>query len=212
MKKKNPFLHSAIWLMALAILATCAFAGNTTLAMYASAGSGEGSAVVAGWSIIVTDGNIDQDIAITPVFTEDVSLFEVINDHATGDVQDMLAPGTDGSFDGLKVENASDVDALITIEITLDNPQEVPLKIGGVLWTGATDTFTYSDTVSPGGFLTVNGDFDWVWDYEDASGSGPLGDPDDTMNYEDDTKIGVAAAAGEVKVIATVKVFAVQVD
>lgn len=56
--KKNRFIRASVWLLALTMLAMCAFAGNTTLAMYASSGSGTGTANVAGWSILVKGENV----------------------------------------------------------------------------------------------------------------------------------------------------------
>ena len=139
MKKKNPFLHSAVWLLAITIFAVCAFAGNTTLAMYRAEATGAQTAGIAAFSIIVggnEDGTLDDDaidIAPTSVTDFGAALSLTILDTVDGNkdahvADDMLAPGTYGEFQ-LPVYNKSDVDVKLTIEVEATDPTGVTLPI-----------------------------------------------------------------------------------
>ena len=53
--KKNKFLRMAVALLVVASVCACLFAGNTTLAKYTAAASGEAAVDVAKWSIMVKE-------------------------------------------------------------------------------------------------------------------------------------------------------------
>lgn len=222
-KKKNPFLHGAIWLLVMTILAVCAFSGSTTLARYAAVGSGTATANVAKWSIEVTDAIGKVDIAVASPRSLDVDLFDTITNNTGGlmtgqtvpaDSPDNIAPGTSGSLAGLAVKNNSDVTVDITVAVTaLTNTSNVPIKFNGSATAGDLATaFVKFASVAPGDTKTLAAsDITWVWDIDDGTATS-LGDADNTKGWASDSLIGAAAYAGTVQVIATVKVTAIQVS
>jgi len=126
--KKNPFLQGAAWLVAITMLAVCAIAGNTTMALYTAEASGSGSASVAKWAILINGENIAGTVPIVPLHVsliDTITCFggttdadpDVAEDHVAGN---FFAPGTKGSLRGLVIENVSDVTAQVTLTATIE--------------------------------------------------------------------------------------------
>jgi len=237
--KKNRFIRASVWLLALTMLAMCAFAGNTTLAMYASKGEGVGVAGIAGWSIKVGGARDTVDPTIwvggeeladaTGEITElTVDLFSTIKCEGTegpdakGDTETntsgLLAPGTWGEFD-LDVYNNSDVDARITVTIVPDFT-DAALLAGRIVFKGLGDdgntspvyNMTNTYELAPGEAISdkgFDGTLEWAWSFADGSVAGVGEFADDALI---DTPIGMAALGGAYELTATAVITAVQID
>jgi len=191
MKKKNPFLQGAVWLLVITMLGVCAMAGNTTSAYYTASATGNASAGVAKWSILVGGEDI---VGVTDLTTLEIGLFEtILCDGGTTDnnakeqhvTEGLFAPGTKGSMAGLEVVNASDVTADVEVSIEWVY-NDAPANAGIV--TDLKTRFTLADiivpltTLDPGDKIEFE-DTDCAWSW--AWGTDSNGD----------TAIGKAAAA-----------------
>ena len=136
---KNRSIKIAVLVLALALITSC-FVG-TTFAKYTSTGDGSSSARVALWK--VTTGAAGTAV-INGADSVTFDLFDTIKDTGgtaaetdvkVGDDENIIAPGTEGSFD-LIIKNASEVTAAYGLSFTLTNTANVPLefKVGNGAW------------------------------------------------------------------------------
>ena len=205
----NKPMRVAMAVLVATMLSACMVGG--TFAKYTSSASGSDTATVAKWSFKVGGTDITTESA---TFTFD--LFDTINDKGnTADESDVadgkIAPGTAGSFT-LKIENASEVKAKYSIELTeTANTSNVPLQY-------SVDGTTWADSIAELGMgaladkpLNMNATdmktVYWRWVFEGTTDSGHAGQTDAT-----DTALGVAAQDTAPQVTITAKVTATQVD
>ena len=198
--KKNLAMRVASLVVVCTLITSCLV--SSTFAKYTSSASATAStATVAKWKVNVAGTDITTG---NPTVT--FNLFDTTNRKDTGGINTeddvaagKIAPGTEGSF-ALKVENASEVTANISIDFTVTNDSSVPIKY-------AIDSENYVDSladiqptkVGVGETKTIN--VKWKWDFDPAPTNGR-----DTA----DTALGTAGTAPTVKVDATIT--ATQVD
>lgn len=132
--KKNITIKMSIILFVAVMLTTCAL--SNTFAKYVSEATGNDSARVAKWSVKI--GSTD----ITQTDTFSINLFsDTYIDGSTtyvdGNGDNVVAPGTKGEF-SLEVKNESEVLANYTIDYTVVNTNNIPIKFSidnGTTWT-----------------------------------------------------------------------------
>lgn len=205
--KKSTFMRAAGVMLVLCLILSCTVFG--TMAKYTSQIEGSDSAAVASWKINVGD----QDITtVTDPLVFD--LFSTVKDTAGADEADvasvegtnLIAPGTSGSFD-LVIENASQVNAKYTIELTESEGNTIPLQysVDGTNWVDSVAELTMTEltdnALAMGAEETVT--VQWRWGFE----GGHNGQTDTT-----DTGLGVDAQTNAASVTITAKVIATQVD
>ena len=211
--KKNRTLRVSALLLALTLITTC-FVGGT-FAKYTSSVAPSDTAKVAKWQIEVNDTDVT---VADPQVTFDLFQDTVLDTNDTdveADVKQsntLIAPGTAGHFD-IKVENLSEVNAEFTIafkeEVTGNGGTDLPIEYQIVAKGSPADGGAWEDDISQlntavdsiameGGSneYTVH----WRWDFADGT------------NDVNDTKLGVAAAQGEVSVKVTATITVDQVD
>jgi hypothetical protein len=193
MEKTNTNTHKKRKIVALLLcmaLAITSIAG-AALAKYTTNVSANDTASVAKWHFEVNDVNMtpaDGEAAMT------FDLFKTIMDtdgaSAETDVKtDLIAPGTSGKFD-VKIENLSEVNAVYSLDYSIENTSNVPLQfsLDGADWKSDINDLDVSDVaIAMGsGSDTVTVQWKWAFNGDDAA----------------DTALGIAAqtAAPTVKV------------
>ena len=189
--KRNKLFILGICTVMVALVSLSLVSG--TWAKYTSTVSGEDSARVAKWAWNYKGANLVSD-------TVAFDLFATINDTGNSadetDVADgLIAPGTSGSFT-FSFENESEVTADYTVDYTVTNVNNIPVKfsVDGTTWTDDLADITGRLAINdPAKEVTIQ----WKWDFERTDGDA----------Y--DTNLGVYGAA-EIKVRAEITF--VQVD
>ncbi len=183
MKKKMTILAALV----LAVVVT-GYSVSGTYAKYTSTFNGKTStARVAKWAVSASD--LNQSSGASETFTFD--LFESVNDSnvKTGTNENIIAPGTTGSFD-LVVKNDSEVNAEYTVDYTVDNAG-VPLEfsIDGTNWKTGVDDVATAVALGQGATATIK--IQWRWAFTgDASSQYTA-----TQTDETDTTLGIAGSA-----------------
>lgn len=196
--KDNKVVKFAILVLALVMIATILVAG--TYAKYTSEATASDKVKVAKWSIKL--GN--QDITGSPTI-QNIDLFGTILDTSTDAAETnvksgkLIAPGVYGQFT-LSVENASEVDATVNMQLQLSQTT-IPLEFSTdkSTWSSTLPTVAQS-TLTPG-TKTDDVTVYWRWAYS----TGEQGDTNDTA-------LGIAAQNNPEEVTVSVKVTATQVD
>ena len=223
--KKNKMMRLAAVLLIAVLLTTSVISG--TFAKYVTSDEGSDSARVAKWGVVIeadsfgmfeTDYETDDDGA---TFTGDYSVSS-----ATGDRDDLLAPGTSGSFADIAItgtpEVAVDVAIVATVAVsnnwTVDGDFYCPVvvtvgteEISGLDYTSATAFATaikakidgkskqYAPNEDLGAiYNNTNLDLAWAWAFE--------GD-----NVKD-TKLGNKAVAEDLTISIGVAITVTQID
>lgn len=160
MKKKL----SVLLVLVLAV-AISAYSVGGTYAKYTSTFEGATStARVAKWAFEINDNEADA----TQEFTFD--LFESVNDSnvATGTNENIIAPGTTGSF-AIKLANKSEVNANYTVDYTVTNTANIPVEFS--IDNGATWTTDLADVAATA--INMNADttitIQWKWAFTGAA-------------------------------------------
>ena len=228
--KKNRMMRVASALLVAVLLTTCAISG--TFAKYVTEGDASDFARVAKWGVEVEAENFD-------LFTTD---YETDDDTFTGkysvssedaaERDDVLAPGTSGSFANIAItgtpEVAVDVAVVATVEVSgdwiVDGDFYCPIvitvgteAISGLDYDSAAD---FADAIkakldgksakyAPNTDLaTVYGDTNldlaWAWAFEGAAG----GEQTDAK----DTVLGNKAVAGDLTISIGVEITVTQID
>lgn len=198
--KKNKVMRIASVLLVAVLLSTCAISG--TFAKYTTTQKAESTARVAKW-------DIDFNVANTTTKQFTFDLFKTIKDTngtdnetdvKIGDNENIIAPGTSGSFE-IQLKNESEVTAEYTVKFTATNTNNIPLEFstdGGKTWkTNITEldiktTRLEMDTESTK--ITVQ----WRWAFE----------KDETQNTPDTT----LGTSGTAKITVKAEVTVTQVD
>ena len=209
--KKSTFMRTAGIMLVLCLILSCTVFG--TMAKYTSELEGNDTAVVASWKINVGDQDITTE---TDPLTFD--LFSTVKDSNGTDAEtdiasvegtNLVAPGTSGSF-ALVIENASQVNARYTIELTESEGNTIPLQysVDGTTWVDSVAELTMTDLTDNDLAMdaTETVTVQWRWAYEGGEGF-HAGQTDGT-----DTTLGVNAQTAPASVTITAKVIAEQVD
>lgn len=212
--KKNKIMRIASVLLVAVLLSTCAISG--TFAKYTTSATGSSTARVAKWDVDITNG------AQTQTFAFD--LFKNVQDmknngkdkttdYTENDVkkesgENIIAPGTKGSFD-IVLTNASEVTAQYKIEFSATNNNNIPLEFSldenATEWkTNITDLNTQFAKLSMGeqdntATVTVY----WKWAFVRTDNKGNSQDTEDTALATDP---GEGEEMPEITVTATVTV------
>ena len=198
MKNKTKIFRVAALLFVLALVSTVMISG--TFAKYTSEYSGSDTALVAKWSLDVTDGTNDFNLADDGAATLDLfsHLYDV-NIISNAGTNKIIAPGVKGEFT-LSVTNNSDVAAGVTFEFAKSGdaanvPMEYSLDnfatagkdlaaLAGAIDTAA-DFATIAADATPS---VVTKTVYWRWPYEVKV----EGDP--SARDETDTGLGIDSA------------------
>ena len=210
MKNKNRIFRAAALLLVLCFISTVMISG--TFAKYTSEFSGEDTALVAKWDVVVAGGQEDDENL--KVLTKDGSTAKALDlfshaftDGIVTDPGKIIAPGVDGSF-VLSVTNNSDVAAGVTFKFekatgSVDVPMEYRLapfdsEEGGNIYTDLNDLEEALKNTTDLGFVNIketSGEAQapvyWRWPFEKGTGEDLIG------NDATDTGLGVASAGGE---------------
>ena len=229
--KKNTMMRVASALMVAVLLTTCAISG--TFAKYTTADSGSDFARVAKFGVAIeadsfgmfeTDYETDDDAA---TFEGDYSVSSAADDR-----DDVLAPGTSGSFADIAITGTPEVAVDVAIDATVavsDNwivagdfycPVVVTVgteKISGLDYTTAADFAAAIDAKIEGKsaqyapntdlsaeYATTNLDLAWAWAFEGEEG----GKQTDVK----DTALGDKAVAEDLTISIGVKIAVTQID
>ncbi len=229
--KKNVMMRVASALLVAVLLSTCAISG--TFAKYVTADEGSDSARVAKWGVTVAAesfGMFETDYAkddTTATFTGDYSV-------SSSDGDNLLAPGTSGSFASIAITGEPEVavDVSIVAEVAVSGKWiadgvfycPVVVTVGGEDISGldydSADAFAAaikaeidgkSAQYAPGEDLgaiynNTNLDLAWAWAFEDATGS------KQNQSDEKDTELGGYAVAEDLTIAIGVEITVTQID
>ena len=192
-----------------AAVALTAYSVSGTYAKYTSTFEGSDSARVAKWAFQINDKDPEADNSFT------FNLFETINDTdgttaetdvAKGTDENIIAPGTSGSFN-IKLANNSEVNAQYSISYTVVNTDNIPVEFS--VDNVTTLTSNIADLNVADTAINMNNASDevtvqWRWVYE-------RGDDDTAKgtNNAADTALG---NAGTATLSVTATIVATQVD
>ena len=167
--KKNKSMRLAAVLLVLVLLTTSVIGG--TFAKYTGAAEATDSARVAKWDIQLNGQSITK--------TFNIDLFNTVYDENGTDAEDhikvadgsIIAPGTAGSFD-IDLTNNSEVTAEYTIDYTVSNPANIPVKfsLDGTDWKDSIDDLdvTTPETIAIGETeSTITVYWQWVFNGDD---------------------------------------------
>ena len=232
--KKNKMMRIASVLLVAVLLSTCAISG--TFAKYVTTDQGSDSARVAKWGVVIeadsfgmfeADYKTDDD---TATFTGDYSVSS-----ATGDRDDLLAPGTKGAFADIKItgtpEVAVDVSIVATVTVSenwknAEGKFYCPIvvtvgteKISGLNYASATafasaikkEIDDKSAQYAPNTDLaaiynTTNLDLAWEWAIEGATGT------ENNQSDVQDTFLGTAAVSEDLTISIGIKIDVTQIN
>lgn len=231
--KKNTMMRVASALLVAVLLTTCAISG--TFAKYIAADDGSDSARVAKWGVVVEAK--DFDMFKTDYETADAGVFSgntVVSGKDPKD--DVLAPGTSGSFGNIKItgtpEVAVQVDIVATVGLTGDWKDANGDFYCPVVVTVGTTAFNGLDYESAADFAAAikanidgksnkyapntnlattydntNLDLAWAWAIEGTTGS------KNNQSNAADTFLGdYAANSGDLTISIGVKIDVTQID
>ena len=206
--KKNTIMRIAAVVLMCTLVTAC-FA-SSTFAKYTAGTDAEATARVAKWSIMMGDKDIVVD------GDDDIVTFDLFKTAYAGDTVDgntvvssgtdnIIAPGTAGSFKFDDVVNKSEVTANIAVVGTVKNDDSIPIqwKLNDGEWSKDFPTIEAANVDAGQKFdgATIY----WQWVFEDE---GKTADNDAT-----DTAFGANAAAGSASVITVeLAITATQVD
>ena len=231
--KKNMMMRLASVLLIAVLMSTCAISG--TFAKYVTSDSGSDTARVAKFGVEVTAKNFGMfktDYKIddkTATFTGDYSVSA-----AEGDRDDLLAPGTSGSFADIAITGSPEVavDVAIVATVEVSGKWEVagefycPIvvtvgttEISGLDYTSAAyfaqaikdeidgKSKQYAPNTDLGAiYNNTNLDLAWAWAFENATGS------KQNQTDEKDTVLGGTAVANDLTISIGVSIKVTQID
>lgn len=208
--KKSVFMRAAGVMLVMCLILSCAVFG--TMAKYISDIEGSDTATVASWKINVGD----QDIATVSdplVF----NLFSTVKDSngsaetdvTTGDGVKLIAPGTSGSF-AMEIENASQVNAKYTLELTESDGNAIPLQysVDNSNWVDGIEELSMTELTDNALAMNAKETMTVYWRWAFEGGDDYHGGQTDLT----DTGLGVDAQTDPATVTITAKIIAAQVD
>ena len=232
--KTNTMMRVASVLLVAVLLSTCAISG--TFAKYVTTESGSDSARVAKWGVVIeaeSFGMFDADYDVE----DDQATFEgeYSVSSAANDRDDLLAPGTKGSFADIKITGTPEVAVDVKIVATVDISENWKLDDGSfycpVVVTVGTKDFNGLDYQSATDFETAikeeidskssqyapntdlgaiydntNLDLSWEWAFEDATGE------EIDQSDENDTYLGNLAVNADLTISIGVVITVTQIN
>ena len=233
---KNKTMRVAALLLALTLMTSC-FVGGT-FAKYTTGEQGSDFARVAKWGVEVEVESFNlfaADYATEIDANKGIFTNNYTVSSATSDRDDVMAPGTSGTFANIAItgtpEVAVDVSVVATVTVSdnwiVDGDFYCPIvftigstKISGLDCTDADDfegkikkaIDDFSKKYDPNTDLTsidANFDISWAWAFEGSTDAEDL-----TYGQTDvkDTKLGNQAVAGDLSITVGVKITVEQVD
>lgn len=236
--KKNRAMRIAALLLVLTMMTSC-FVGGT-FAKYTSGDNGSDMARVAKWGVEVEVKNFDMFTTdyktddATATFTGDYSVSS-----ATGDRDDVMAPGTSGTFTNIAIKGTPEVAVDVIVEATVavdgnwvidgDFYCPVVITVGttaicGLKYDNATDFANdiaaaiegYSEQYGPNTDMTTidaNFDISWAWAFEDADHVALACDcAAGAQTDTEDTKLGDRAVAEDLTISIGIEITVDQID
>lgn len=231
--RKNRMMRAASALMVAVLLTTSTISG--TFAKYVTTESGSDTARVAKWGVDITAdsfGMFATDYKTTDTFATFTGDYSV-SSADDGNREDVLAPGTGGSFVDIAItgtpEVAVDVAVVATVDVS-DNwevagdfycPIIVTVggeEISGLDYASVADfeaaieakIESYSKQYAPNtdlsGINTKDLDISWRWDFEGATGS------ENNQTDEQDTALGNKAVGEDLTISIGVEITVTQID
>lgn len=182
--KKNRIFILGIVTMFVAILSLTLVSG--TLARYTSIAGSEDTVKVAKWDVKVNGTKLEDPENSTNTFNFD--LFNTIKDTKDGNdetdvVAGLIAPGTQGQFT-LALLNASEVNATYSIDYTVTNTANIPIKFSiddGDSWGTLEDVTDIAINMNASDSYTIQ--WKWAFDGDDVLDT-TLGLDEATLNVE----------------------------
>jgi hypothetical protein len=232
--KKNKMMRIASVLLVAVLMSTCAISG--TFAKYVTSDDGTDSARVAKWGVVIeadSFGMFETDYDTDDTTATFSGAYSVSS--AAGDRDDLLAPGTKGSFADIAItgtpEVAVDVAIVATVTVS-DNwvdgdgnfycPVVVTVgteEFNGLNYTSATafaaaikkaiddKSAQYApNTDLATTYNTTNLDLAWAWAFEGTTGS------ENNQSDVKDTFLGDAAVSADLTLSIGVEIAVTQVD
>lgn len=230
--KKNRMMRLASGLLVAVLLTTCAISG--TFAKYVTSESGSDFARVAKWGVEVEAESFD--MFTTDYKTDDTTAtFEgdySVSSEDAAERDDVMAPGTSGSFAKIAITGTPEVAVKVAVEATVsvsdnwivDSDFYCPIVI--TVGTEAISGLDYDDAddfaaaikakldgksaqYAPNTDLSAiynntNLDLAWAWAFEGAAGSKQTDDKD--------TKLGNLAVAEDLEINIGVEISVTQID
>lgn len=230
--KKNRMMRLASGLLVAVLLTTCAISG--TFAKYVTTESGSDFARVAKWGVTIEAESFDMFTTDYETHDEDATFTGEysVSSAAADERDDVLAPGTEGSFANIAItgtpEVAVDVAVVATVTVsenwTVDGDFYCPItitvgttEISGLDYDSATAFATAIKTAIDGksaqyapntnlaaAYDNTNLDLAWSWAFEGATGS--------EQTDVKDTALGDKAVAEDLKISIGVAITVTQID
>lgn len=169
--KKITTKRIVVLMLALTLL-TCCFVGST-FAKYTSSAAGNSAARVALWDIKY-NGTTIETVGSAKNVTFD--LFESVNDVNVkdGDDENIIAPGTNGSFT-YTVTNNSEVNAEYAIDYTVTNANNIPVQFRVKLdsgeysdWSNTLEDVAFTAIAMGTGSAEYLVEWQWIFNGDDA--------------------------------------------
>lgn len=228
--KKNVMMRLACFLLVAVLISTSAISG--TYAKYVTSEEGSDIARVAKWGVVIEAESFgmfktDYETTDTAKFTGTYSVSA-----AAGDRDNLLAPGTEGSFADIAITGTPEVavDVAIVPTVTVSNNWIVDgdfycpvvitvgtVEISGLDYDSAADfaaaivaeiegkSAQYAPNTDLGAeYNTTNLDLAWAWAFEGAAGS--------EQTDEKDTALGDKAVAEDLTISIGVEITVTQID
>jgi hypothetical protein len=226
--KKNMMMRLASVLLVATLLSTCAISG--TFAKYVTTESGSDSARVAKWGVELV---VDSFKLFAKQYKTDDTTATFSGDYSVESGDNVLAPGTSGTFADIAItgtpEVAVDVAVVATVEVsgdwTVGGDFYCPIvvtvgteEIAGTDYTSAAafaaaikaEIDGYSKQYAPNQDLSAidaNFDISWAWAFETGAN-----DVEKAANNEKDTVLGDRAVAADLKLSIGLAITITQVD
>ena len=228
--KKNRMMRLASGLLVAVLLTTCAISG--TFAKYVTGESGSDFARVAKWGVEVEAESFD--MFTTDYETDDTTFTGKysVSSEGTANRDDVMAPGTSGSFAKIAITGTPEVAVEVAVEATVsvsdnwivDGDFYCPIvitvgteAISGLDYDKA-DAFAAAIKAKLDGksaqyapntdlsaiYNNTNLDLAWAWAFEGAAGSKQTDDKD--------TKLGNLAVAEDLEIAIGVEISVTQID
>ena len=221
--KKNKMMRIASALLVAVLLTTCAISG--TFAKYVTTESGSDQARVAKWGVEITVDSFD---LFTDKYETDDTTATFTGDYSVkSDGDDVLAPGTEGTFTNIAITGTPEVAVEVAVASTVtvsgdwvvagDFYCPIVVTVGttdiaGTSFTSATDFAAaietaiegYSEQYAPNQHLSAidaNFDISWAWAFSTSD-----------ENDVKDTVLGDKAVAADLTIVIGVEITITQID
>ena len=236
--KKNTMMRLASGLLVAVLLSTCAISG--TFAKYVTSDNGSDSARVAKWGVVVAAKDFDMFKA--DYDTTDTTLFSGSSSvsAAADDRDDVLAPGTSGSFADISITGTPEVavNVVITPTVTVSDNWTVDgafycpviITVGGTKFCGLDygSAASFADAIAANiagksavygpntnlanYYNNTNLDISWEWAFTNVEHSTAHNTCTGLQTDVKDTALGDAAVSADLTISIGIEISVTQVD